>query len=95
MPINTAFFPWPARKIPGYFIDNAFGEILPPITRKKLPLHKRDTFHILKTEEILSVNGTKNTEIIPSQYRFFPVPGRFGQKKSRNLVNIFYSAVTT
>jgi hypothetical protein len=56
-----------------------------------LPFHKRDTFHILKTGNILSLNGTKNTVLIPSHHRYFTVPGRFGQKKSRNLVNFFYS----
>jgi hypothetical protein len=89
----TAFFPWPARKILGNFIDQSFGEILPPITRKKLPFHKRDTFHILKTGNILSLNGTKNMVLIPSHHRYFTVPGRFGQKKSRNLVNFFYSVL--
>ncbi len=42
---DDSVFPWPARKIPGNFIDQAFGEILPPITRKRLPFHKGHFSH--------------------------------------------------
>ncbi len=65
---NTAFSASVARKITRFVTSNTFREILPNRARNKLPLHKRDSFHMLWTGKLLSLNRNNNPVKIPSRH---------------------------
>jgi hypothetical protein len=59
-----------------------------------LPVHERDTFTLLKTGKISSLNGTKNPVLFPAQRRFFSFPGKFSQKKIQEFSKNFIQCIT-
>jgi hypothetical protein len=52
-------------------------------------LQKEEYFSLLKRQKIPSLEGTKKSLV---SIEVFPVSERFGKKKYRNFVNIFFSA---